>query len=99
MVYSINNLQKDKEKKIMKKSLFVGLLAAAIMAISFTSCGANKGSAPVLSAYFFTTQGVDVNSTNINTLPKLHNLKFYHSLKRNMINYLNMKNYLNLNLC
>ena len=39
----------------MKKSLFAGLLIAAIMALSFTGCSSNSdGTAPELEEYFWT---------------------------------------------
>lgn len=62
----------------MKKTLFVGLLAAAIMAISFTGCKNNaNGTAPVLTEYFITNNDAVISADNLDSLTRLHTLKFY----------------------
>ena len=63
----------------MKKTLFVGLLAAAIMAISFTGCNNNAdlGTAPVLTEYFITDNDTTFDANTFGTVSRLHTLKFY----------------------
>ncbi len=54
----------------MKKTLFVGLLAAAIMAISFTGCknGPDLGTAPAITDACFVTKADDSNIQHISDI-------------------------------
>ena len=64
----------------MKKTLFVGLLVAAIMALSFTGCKNNaNGTAPVLTEYFITYNDAEITANTLDSLTRLHTLKFYDS--------------------
>ena len=64
----------------MKKTLFIGLLAAAIMALSFTGCknNADLGTAPKLTDFFITTNSESsVSSTELNTLQRITTVTTY----------------------
>lgn len=63
----------------MKKTLFVGLLAAAIMAISFTGCknGPDLGTAPQLTDFFITNNNATVNSTTVSSLTRITSVTVY----------------------
>ena len=54
----------------MKKTLLLGLLAAAIMALSFTGCKNNPdpGTAPAITDACFVTEADDINILNISDI-------------------------------